>query len=47
MKKIGDNISVSGMGVMGAETYIGEVIGTTHDKYIIDFKRSDPIEQRF
>ena len=47
MKKIGDKIGVDGMGMMGLETYFGEVVGTTHEYYIIDLGKGTIIHQRF
>jgi len=44
--KIGDSISVSDMGLMGLETYTGEVVGTTNKKLIVDFGATI-VEQRF
>lgn len=35
-KKIGDKIKVPDVGMMGLETYIGDVVGVTYQYYIID-----------
>lgn len=45
--KIGDKIKVPNMGIMGLETYVGEIVGINYKDYIIDFGKNIFAEQRF
>ncbi len=46
-RKIGDTISVKGIGFLGLETWVGTIVGTTYKYYIIDFGEGTKGEQRF
>tara|TARA_R100000541_G_C1857914_1_gene78708 strand:- start:457 stop:627 length:171 start_codon:yes stop_codon:yes gene_type:complete len=45
--KIQDKIKIPNMGFMGLEDWIGTIVGTTKDYYIIDFGENTIVEQRF
>lgn len=44
--KLKDKIKVPNMGIMGLETYTGEIVGITTKYYIIDFGETF-VEPRF